>query len=648
MVVALAAIVAMPIGHTLFDRAEAQVPEMTASAHIDDKLAGWTEATPPTQEQLLRDLRRGSHEGPRLLATLADIQALKGKMEGNPRMRRLHDNMIRRANRLLTEPPLAYRPNDGVFLRRGAWEITDRAIDLGTTYYLTKDRRYADRLKAELEALCAYPQWSEDNIKDHLNCGNLSAAAGIAYDWSRDFLTPEERRRVVDSILTHSINPMLKWYAKNVWWTKSENNWNGVCNGGVGLAALAIIDENDETREKCSKLLAGVMKSLPVMLRAMSPDGNPFEGTNYQSYGLLNAIDFMASLPQVFGTDYGLTQYPGLKRAGDVHVYLSGVANGFKYGDDGPSLFVHPRHVFLSRISGSPLAAIRYYSLSRYSGTARDLLWFLDVAEHATPSSQDLYVRGTEVVGMHTNLLEPDDVFVGFKAGGTCAHGDNDRGTFFIEAQGEVWAGELGGDSYALPEYFESSDDSRKWLYYRKAAQGQNTLVINPGPYADQIASAKCPIERFESSPERGFAIANLTPAYRDATSLRRGVRLDRQSKVTTIRDEISLKSPGEVYWSMHVQDAIFLVMSPRVVQINKNGKAAIVRLTEGDGEFQILPATPLPQTPAPPEQSPNSQYRKLVIRLTNVNRAVLNVTVAPVINSVEPVTPPSEPLSKW
>jgi hypothetical protein len=607
----------------------------------------WTEPPSPTRQQLLHDLRPSPSQGPRLLATVPEIQSIAGGIDRDPRLRRLHDNMLRRAERLLTELPLKYRA-DGIFYRRGAWEIIERANDLGTTYQLTGDRRYADRIRVELLALCDYPNWNQDNLKDYLNCGNLSAAAAIAYDWSKDVLTPQERKHVVDTILARSIEPSLNWYAKNVWWARSQNNWNGVCNGGIGLAALAIIDENEQTRDKCSRLLEQVLKSLPTMLRAMSPDGNPFEGINYQGYGLLNSIDFMTALPHVFGTDYGLTQYPGLKRVGDVHVYLSGVSHSFNYGDNGPNLAINPRHVFLSRISSSPLAAMCYYRATRYSGTGRDFLSYLQVPDRPPSPRQDLYIGGTEVVAMHTNLLSDDDVFVGFKAGGTCGHGDNDRGTFFIEALNETWACELGSEKYSLPDYFNTADDSKKWLYYRKAAQGQNTLVINPGPHADQKASATCPILRFESKPDHGFAIADLTPAYADAESIHRGVRLDRPSGVTTIRDEIKLRAPGEVYWSMHVQDAIFLIMHPKAVRIVKGAKTAMVRLTEGEGEFQLMDADPLPGSAAPPDQSPNSQFKKLVIHLPGVQNTVLNIAVAPVSDTGEPPTPNPQPLEKW
>ena len=52
------------------------------------------------------------------------------------------------------------------------------------------------------------------------------------------------------------------------------------------------------------------------------------------------------------------------------------------------------------------------------------------------------------------------------------------------------------GDSYALPDYFDSSPDSGpdRWDYYRMRPEGQNTLTIDPSANADMVLNAVAPL----------------------------------------------------------------------------------------------------------------------------------------------------------
>ena len=79
-----------------------------------------------------------------------------------------------------------------------------------------------------------------------------------------------------------------------------------------------------------------------------------------------------------------------------------------------------------------------------------------------------------------------------------------------FDALGVRWAVDLGADNYNLPGYF----GGQRWTYYRLRAEGHNTIVVNPGRDPDQDPKAATRITKFESRPERAFAIADLTPAY--------------------------------------------------------------------------------------------------------------------------------------
>ncbi len=85
-------------------------------------------------------------------------------------------------------------------------------------------------------------------------------------------------------------------------------------------------------------------------------------------------------------------------------------------------------------------------------------------------------------------------------------------------------------------------------------AEGQNTLVINPGNAADQVLRARPPVVVFapEPSAERGAVVMDLTSAYARATRVQRGFQLFNRRRHVLIQDEIRYAAPADVWWFMH------------------------------------------------------------------------------------------------
>src|SRR5207248_5037676 len=115
-------------------------------------------------------------------------------------------------------------------------------------------------------------------------------------------------------------------------------------------------------------------------------------------------------------------------------------------------------------------------------------------------------------------------------------------GTFVFDALGQRWAVDLGPDNYNLPGYF----GKERFTYYHLRTEGHNTLSIDG---ANQDAKAEAAIVAYRSTPERAFAVADLTAAYADATRVRRGVELlDRHALL--VSDEIELHEPAQIVWN--------------------------------------------------------------------------------------------------
>jgi hypothetical protein len=109
------------------------------------------------------------------------------------------------------------------------------------------------------------------------------------------------------------------------------------------------------------------------------------------------------------------------------------------------------------------------------------------------------------------------------------------------------WALDLGPDDYDLPEYF----GKLRFTYYRIRTEGHNTIT-EAGE--NQHSHAKAPIVGFLSTPDRAFAVGDLTEAYTPrARRVRRGVALLHRNEVL-IEDEIEADDPMDLIWSFHTR----------------------------------------------------------------------------------------------
>ncbi|MBM4001112.1 MAG: hypothetical protein FJ297_16520 [Planctomycetes bacterium] len=67
-------------------------------------------------------------------------------------------------------------------------------------------------------------------------------------------------------------------------WTRRDNSWNEVCDSGMLLGALAIVEHEPEL---ASQVIDAARDSLPHGLSAYQPDGAYPEGRSYWEYGAM-------------------------------------------------------------------------------------------------------------------------------------------------------------------------------------------------------------------------------------------------------------------------------------------------------------------------------------------------------------------------
>ena len=580
---------------------------------------------------------------PRLLATKEDFAELKERVASDSHLQSWHAKLQTQAQKIISAAPSRYEIPDGLRLLATSRRVMNRVYTLALLYRLDGDQRYAERAWQELAAAAKFKDW---NPRHFLDTAEMTHAFAIGYDWLYDVWTPEQRATLQQAIVEKGLKAALPLYRARSGWTRVRHNWNQVCNGGIGMGALALADVEPDL---AGEILHDALQSIQLAMAEFAPDGAWKEGPGYWNYATFYNVVFLAGLQTALGTDFGLSQMNAFEQTGLFPIYLTGpLGRTFNYADGGDHAIFASQLFWLARKFNQPVLA--WYERQASSPTALDLLWY-DPAG-TSPKAADLplnrYFRGAEVAVLRSDWDNPQALFVGFKAGDNKAnHSHLDLGSFVFDAAGVRWATDLGADDYNLPGYF----GRQRWTYYRLRTEGHNTLVINPGQGPDQDPAAKARITRFESTPKRAFAIADLTPAYaKNATRVWRGIALLDREKLL-VQDEIQADKPIELWWFMH---------TPASVKIEDDGHTAILAqgsaqlrakvLSPADAKFQIMDAEPLPTSPNPERQAKNQRIRKLAIHRTGISNTRLAVLLAPNSPNAEGATQAQKlsALSEW
>jgi len=595
---------------------------------------------------------------PRLLATDSDFDRAARLVETDDRAAAWFDAVRSHADTLLEEPPNEYAIPDGRRLLGTSRSVLGRVLNLGTCYRLTGEERYADRLWTELDAVAGFPDWNPSHF---LDTAEMTAAFGVGYDWLRAYWSEAEAARLADATVDHGLSPALPGYRSeepppDLRWMHGDNNWNTVCNGGLTLGALALLGDDHGHGDLPSEVIEGARESVRRPFAAVGPNGGWEEGIGYWGYNAKYLVFYLASLENTLGTDFGFGDRPGVANLGEFPLQMMSPANlPFRFGDAGFGRPAEPGLFWIAERFDRPTYA-GYQVRGLDAGIpdppgrsfAMNVLWY-DPGNAVDPETAGLdrdrqFPGGDESAVARAEWGDPGAAFLGFKAGNNQAgHGDLDVGTFVYDAAGVRWACDVGANSYerAEPAYWESGPDGRRWQFYRKRAEGHNTLVVGPDDAPDQDPLADCSVRSLRGDDEAVRAVAELSDAYPGAT-VRRGVGLVDDRTELVVRDELDAGG-DEVWWFMHTEAD--LDVDGRSATLRRDGecvRAAVV--SPEDAAFEVMDAAPLPTAPTIDVDDPVEGVRKLAVHLPAGGRTAIEVRVGP---AATPEDAP-EPLSEW
>ncbi|SCZ99350.1 BZ3500_MvSof-1268-A1-R1_Chr7-2g09496 [Microbotryum saponariae] len=567
-----------------------------------------------------------------------------------------------------------------------AREVQLRIKHWGYAYRMTKDTKWVDRAWQELQVAAGNTSqpfgvtgdnW---NTQHFLDVGEFTTAFAIAYDWMYDAWTPAQRTAIMWSILTLGLDKGIEVYENAAgygWWSKSsiEGNWNCVCNNGLIMGALAIANE-DPTGTAAKILGHAVPNSASVCAFAPTSDGGVWQETaNYWYFGTTGHAQSAASLISATGSDQGLlTNNPGMALSGKYHMYVTGMAGLFNYGDCGPRKFVATANGMM--LYGAQYKTPAYTLFQRDRADAPEPMSMLYYDPRVAGQfwenlALDAYFSNssTAFASMRSSWTDNNGTYIAMKAGvvtGGQTHRDLDGGDFVIDALGQRWAGENGNGQYLANGYFSSeAQNSPRWTYYQKGSQGQNVILIDE---ANQFVNAT-PSVTFGTTKEAQTSLNYAVPSgstaymkidtstYYAGTTSARAIRFLNKRQQILLRDEIT--STGSILWRMHTNATVTISSSGTTATLAMGGQTMIATLRQpANGKFTTVEAVRLTGQDSPSLTSgntdtPNGPIPGVTVLTVALDAGTYDIEVLfnpqwPNLKASDYVNPPNVAIDSW
>lgn len=621
---------------------------------------------------------------PLLIAPPYKWQALPTLIQNDPYLQGWNNTIFGNATDYYGLPPVPYFLDGGNGILDISRAIKMRIKAFAYVYRMTNDTKWVDRAWVELQNAAGNgtssfgPPTDKWNSIHFLDVAEMSAAFGIAYDWLHDMWTDEQKSQIRSTLILFGLQPGLGAFTNATdfnnygWWSSNiTGNWNCVCNNGLTMASLAIL--GDDVTGIARQLLGHTVNNAKENCAfAVSNDGSWAETQNYWYFGTTAHAEMSSSLLSATGSDYGLlTANPNFNNTGLFHMHGFGATSLFNYGDCGPNKFsttANSMFWYCSQFNNPSFClfqreqwdAAEPWSMFWYEPIASGAFWDGMALDHFFNNATDQWAA------MRSSWTDQHALYVAIKAGtlqGHQTHNDLDCGDFVIDALGTRWAGELGSGNYNALNYFSNdTQESDRWLYYRKMTEGQNTILINQ---ANQNVLAQPTVMNSGSSlttqgsstvlnltsDSTAFWTADISSAYFSATSVQRGIRLLNERQQVLLQDEIN--SQATVQWRMHTNATVAIDSGGTSTTLTLDGQSMTVSMLNppSGATFSRSAAVRFATDPIPPEpDQPNVNVTVLIISLPagTYTLQVLFNPQWPGVPASSYVTPPSVPLANW
>ncbi len=444
-------------------------------------------------------------------------------------------------------------------------ESADKILAFSTLYRVTGDKKYSERAALECEALAGLSDWNP-NLMSAL--GTVALAVAICYDWCHHVWSEGRKAIIERAMLRNGMRVGLECYdGKRKMWI-AGGTAAAVVNAGMLAMALALCDIYPET---VLKLLDRILRNAELCFASYAPDGGYAEGVAAweKSYRALSLM--IAMLEKACGNDYGFGSAPGFN--GSIYFPIcTENANGMWNYHNSTAIPVDNCMAFrASALIEDPTPAwLRRQQLiaGQKKVSPFDIVFYMPVDDAYAPRMPlDAVYRKAGLAVMRSGW-SGEDWFLGLHGGSNAvANGDLDCGSVILDCGGVRFFAETGGIA-SLP------------VTMRRRAAGQNTIVVNPvaSPAPDQNPTAEAKLTEMRGSMERIYAVVDMTSTNSAIARGKRGVMLTENRSVAVIQDELVLKAPGKIVWSVYTPASVTLQGGNKIAKLEKNGKTLLCK----------------------------------------------------------------------
>ena len=529
---------------------------------------------------------------PRLIVKSGDVEALRQKLATDAPLAAIHEIIEERSDSFMDKEPTK-RIMVGKRLLGRCRTVLERVCFCSYMYLMSGDEVYARRAEKEMLAAASFSDW---NPKHFLDVGEMTTALAIGYDWLYSWLSPESRKTIEDAIIEKG----LRAANHKAWWSRSHNNWNQVCNGGLVMGALAVYERAPELAQT---VIREALEGNPAAQACYGPDGVYPEGFGYWEYGTWYEVLLIESMRTALGTSFDLEKAPGfLESAKFMNFMMTPTGRTFNFSDCGnPDNIVSPLFYWFA-LETNDMSLVwqdrkrmveeeRVRGIGRHTPAAMFFAARCDLTNVKPIKEKCWYGQGEQPLFLYrSGFGSKEDSYLGVK-GGTArsSHAHMDSGTFIYEWGGVRWAMDLGNQDYHSLEkrgikIWSKGQKSQRWGIYRLNNYSHNTLTVNNALHRyDGMAEM---VKVYKSGNKNG-AKFDMSTIFLDLGEVYRTIYIDKKDKVTCI-DEIQPLVNSKIRWNM-VTPAKAKIIDDHTISLTRNGKEVILRTSTPQAKAYIM-----------------------------------------------------------
>ncbi len=539
---------------------------------------------------------------PRLILRSDDRATLLDRIKGDSAVARLHRDVMARAERLFdTEPSI--RQKRGRRLLHVSRQVMERVFNFAYAWMVTGDRDYAARAEEEMLAAAAFEDWNPSHF---LDVAEMTAALAIGYDWLYDVLSEQSRDKIRLAIIEKGLQGAES--ERQMWFYRSGNNWNQVCNCGLVLGALAVA-------EHCPALAKEIVDKAvatnPTAQAGYAPDGVYPEGFGYWSYGTWFEVVMIEAMRTALGDSAGMERAEGfLESARFMNFMASPTGSVFSFSDTGLRKDVNPLLFWFASESGDrSLAWLERQDLlhnEKLRIMERRLLPIgvlfaarCDMSQVAPIAAKWWCGDGNQPICIYRGGWESrSDAYLAVKGGSaSLSHAHMDAGSFVYELDGVRWSADLGMQDYHSLEkegitLWKMNQESQRWGIFRLSAASHSTLTVDDGRHCVK-GHAKI-TDTYDGADGIYGAKVDMGDVLFDIDRATRDIRFDEKSRSLSVEDCVTAGEGGHTLrWTM-TTTADAEIVGRNTIVLTRDGRRMLLRVAcQRKTTPFVLPNTP-------------------------------------------------------